>query len=368
MKAITVNVAGTDVAVIDMPMPRVRPTYLLVKTAAVAANPADHLVIQYGMAKPGGNLGCDWAGTVVEVGADVERAFKPGDRVCGCAKPTDAERTDTGCFAEYVVVKADIAMHIPDSMTFSDAASLGVATITTGRCLFDTFAITYPSPSANPSSTTTPSGRKILIYGGSTATGVILIQFAKLAGLTVLSTSSPHNDSLVRSYGADVVVDHNSPSSATDLVTTHGPIDWCVDTIGTPPTAEFCSTVLLGGNDQQQQQTDSSQPRQTTPKKIYSVLTPLTPEPLPGDIATARTLGYAFLDEAYELLGQTFARDRAAFERSRDFMAVAEGLLAEGKIRPHRVEVREGGLEGVGEGLRELREGKVSGKKLVWNL
>ena len=70
-------------------MPALRRSYMIVKVVAVAVNPADNLVIDYQLAVPGTLLGCDYAGVVVQVGEDVERDFKKGDRVCGATRPAD---------------------------------------------------------------------------------------------------------------------------------------------------------------------------------------------------------------------------------------------------------------------------------------
>jgi NADPH:quinone reductase-like Zn-dependent oxidoreductase len=92
------------------------------------------LMIDLKIAVPGSLTGADYAGVVVEVGPGVQRDFKPGDRVCGATRNGDPRQPENGVFAEYVVVKADIQLKIPASMGFDQAASLGVTTLTTGRC------------------------------------------------------------------------------------------------------------------------------------------------------------------------------------------------------------------------------------------
>ena len=389
MKALTVDSTGTNVIIHDLPLPEVRSTYMLVKTAAVTVNPADNIVLEYGLVKSGHNFGCDWAGTVVSVGPDVERSFKPGDRVCGMSKPTDGERSDVGVFAEYIVVKADLALHIPDHMSFTDAAPLGIVTVTAGRWLFDKFRIPYPTVSADGTlSPPTTRPRQILIYGGSTAMGTMTIQYAKLAGFFVISTASPHNKSLVSSYGADAVLDHYSPTAPSEILaiaahnsSQYGPLTLCLDCIGLPSTTHFCSQILTPASPPP----DPSAPPDFFPSeqdidldthvgKIYGTLTPLTPPfPFPDNddpkVRTVRTLGYSFLNEPYDWLdGRVVPASRAAFEEARDFAVLAERLLKLKIVRPHPVEVRAGGLEGVmREGLLELRAGRVSGRKLVFS-
>jgi NADPH:quinone reductase-like Zn-dependent oxidoreductase len=138
MNAITIRASGIDDQVEAVmhtrPLPKLRPGYFLVKVVAVALNPSDVLMIDLKLAAPGSLAGADYAGTVIEVGSDVQRDFKPGDRVCGASRNVDSRQFENGTFAEYIVVKADLQLKIPSGMGFEQAASLGVTTITTGRC------------------------------------------------------------------------------------------------------------------------------------------------------------------------------------------------------------------------------------------
>lgn len=195
--------------------------------------------------------------------------------------------------------------------------------------------------------------------------GTNVIQFAKLAGFSVLTTSSQHNMDLVKSYEPEFVVDHYDEGSPEKLIQIavenvkngYEPLRWCVDCISQPISTEFCSKVLTDPR--------ISDGKVDGVERIYSVLSPLTP-PIPS-VTTVPILGYAFLGETYTFLGQTYHADQASFEKSMKFAAVAEKLLVMSMFRPHRLDVREGGLQGVAdEGLPELRAGKVSGKKIVY--
>ena len=105
--------------------PAIRPGYVLLRTHAVAINPADHLYFTHGMAAPLALLGCDYAGTILEVGRDCKRAWKVGDRVCGCARSADPTQLENGTFAEVICVKADMGLKIPEGMSFEEACTLG---------------------------------------------------------------------------------------------------------------------------------------------------------------------------------------------------------------------------------------------------
>ncbi len=126
------------------------------------------------MAPENGISGCDYAGTIVKVGSGVTKSFSPGDRICGCAHGANQDEPYDGVFAEYAMVKGDVQMKIPDSMSFEQAATfpLGVATVAQG--------LYQQALKLNLPTDPTTSGEWVLIYGGSSATGSLGVQFAKL--------------------------------------------------------------------------------------------------------------------------------------------------------------------------------------------
>ena len=171
-KAVVIQGQGKAELVHDRPLPALRDTYILVKTVAVALNPTDWKHIDY-LTVPGSLSGCDYSGVVEAVGKDVESAWKKGDRVCGFAHGGDATQLENGAFAEYIVAKGDLQSPIPEGMSFEEAATLGVGISTVGQGLYQSLKLPLP---AEPAKEPFP----VLIYGGSTATGTLAIQFAKL--------------------------------------------------------------------------------------------------------------------------------------------------------------------------------------------
>lgn len=136
MKAVIISSKGGPPTVInDRPLPRLRPTYLLVRTYAVALNPADVAIIDYAMGDAGCLLGCDYAGVIEAVGEGVQRDLKVGERVCGVMRAGDPLERENGCFAEWVCVKADVCWKVPEGMGWEEACTMGVMGVTTGRCL-----------------------------------------------------------------------------------------------------------------------------------------------------------------------------------------------------------------------------------------
>ena len=165
----------------DLP---VRPGYLLVRTHAVALNPADWTDVDYADGYDGCIVGLDYAGVVLEVGQQgITRSFRVGDRIAGYSHGCNAVQPSDGGFAQYILVKADIQFHIPDSWSFERAASLGVGVMTAAIGLFHEMKLAPPrDPALLKESNTTPNTQDswVLIYGGSSATGSIAIQLAKL--------------------------------------------------------------------------------------------------------------------------------------------------------------------------------------------
>ena len=215
-RAIVKKSTGNAV-VTGVPVPKLRDGYMLVKTAAVALNPADWTDIDYDGGYEGCVVGLDYAGTVVAVAASggTKKIFSTGDRVCGPVHGCNSAHREDGAFAEYIVVKADLQMHIPDHISFESAATLGCGILTIGQGLYQSLGLSLPTLEGDVEET----GKWILIYGGSSSTGTLAIQFAKLSGYKVVTTCSPRNFELVRGLGADVVLDYVSCFRSNSFVT-----------------------------------------------------------------------------------------------------------------------------------------------------
>jgi NADPH:quinone reductase-like Zn-dependent oxidoreductase len=172
---------------------------LLVKVRAAGANPLDwHYLhgtpylmrLSAGFGAPSDfRMGVDFAGTVEAVGAKVTR-FKPGDDVFGGA---------SGAFAEYVSVReAGSVAHKPANVSFEQAAGVGVAAVTALQGLRDKGRL--------------QPGQKVLINGASGGVGTFAVQIAKEMGAHVTGVCSTRNIELVRSLGADAVIDYTQES------------------------------------------------------------------------------------------------------------------------------------------------------------
>lgn len=158
----------------------------------------------------GATVGCDYMGTVVQVGSKVTKHFKPGDRISGFVHGANAVQKEDGCFAEYCVAKADVQMKVPENISDEDASTLGIGITTVGQALYQKLGV--PLPGAGEK-----ANYPILVYGGSTATGSLAIQFAILSGCQVVTTCSPRNFPFVKALGAAEAFDYNDPDCAEKI-------------------------------------------------------------------------------------------------------------------------------------------------------
>lgn len=343
-KAIEITAPGVATVLPDRRIPKLRDGYVLVKVVSVGLNPTDWKHVK-GITGPveGALVGCDYSGIVEEIGKGVTQDFKKGDRIAGLAHGSNNSNHEDGSFAEYIVVTAHAQFKIPENISFQEAATLGVGLITVGQSLYQ--ALKLDPPKAEP----VPNGIPVLIYGGSSATGTLAIQFAKLSGYTVITTCSRHNFDLVRGLGADAVYDYKDPEAPAQIRKfTDNKLKFVADCISLEPCADFCEKAIS---------TDGG--------KYNSLINSTTKR---ENIVDTATFGYTALGEPFAKFGRetpAIPEDAAATEK---FIKAAVPLLASGKVKVHPPQVGKGGLHGVLEGLKLMEEDKVSGVKLVYNI
>jgi NADPH:quinone reductase-like Zn-dependent oxidoreductase len=209
--------ASPTLSVREAPYTHSTANELLIRNAALAINPIDELLQQHGTAvmynwlKYPAVLGHDLAGTVVEVGPNVT-GFQVGDRVLAQAVGPDQKRNRPaeGAFQLYTIVSANAAAKIPEGMAFAEAAvvPLGLSTAATG--LFGKGLLQLERPAVGE---VKPTGKTVLIWGGSTSVGTNAIQLAVAAGYEVFTTCSPRNFELVKGLGAARAWDYNDAAT-----------------------------------------------------------------------------------------------------------------------------------------------------------
>jgi NADPH:quinone reductase-like Zn-dependent oxidoreductase len=139
-------------------------------------------------------LGADLAGRIEAVGSHITR-FRPGDEVFGCLPSS----TGRGTFAEYVCAEEHLIAPKPANVTFEQAAAVPLAAMTALQGLRDSGRIQV--------------GQKVLINGASGGVGTFAVQIAKVLGAEVTAVCSTRNVDMVRSLGADHVVDYRKEDS-----------------------------------------------------------------------------------------------------------------------------------------------------------
>ncbi len=236
---------------------------IVVRNRAVAINPVDWMLpiigaMMFPWIKRPAVLGADVAGEVVEVGAAVTR-FKVGDRVLGMALGTSKARTRPaeGAFQLYTVLVEHMVCPIPADMSFERASVLPL-TLSTAACgLFQKDQLALNPPSASPK----PTGKTLLVWGGSTSVGSNAIQLAVAAGYEVFTTASPHNFDYVRGLGASRAFDYRSKTVVADIVAAlrgktiagamaigQGSANPCLDIIHASTGDKFLSTASPPGD------------------------------------------------------------------------------------------------------------------------
>ena len=183
----------------------------------------------FGLTKPKQPiLGLDVAGRVAAVGSDVTR-FSPGDEVFGIA---------SGSFADYATAKADKLVHKPSTVSFEQAAASAISGITALQALTDIGNL--------------QAGQRVLVLGASGGVGTFAVQLAKALGADVTGVASTAKLDLVRSLGADDVVDYTT-DDPTDGSRQY---DLIIDTGGRTPVRRLRraltssgTLVIVGGED-----------------------------------------------------------------------------------------------------------------------
>jgi len=212
---------------VDKPTPR--DDEVLINVYAASVNPLDwHIMrgtpffvrFEAGFPKPKNTiLGADIAGRVEAVGKGVTQ-FQPGDEVYG-----ELSGSGLGGFAEYVCAREAALAPKPSSLSFEEAAALPVAAVTALQGLRDKGQV--------------QSGQKVLINGASGGVGTFAVQLAKTYGAEVTGVCSTRNLDLVRSIGADWVVDYTKE----DFTRTGQQYDLIFDVVGNRSVSDYARAL-----------------------------------------------------------------------------------------------------------------------------
>lgn len=230
MKAMVIDRYGkVPMRLAEIPAPEIGEYEILTEIHAASINPIDFkirdgkvkLLVKYQMPLI---LGNDFSGVVVKVGAKVTR-FKVGDEIY--ARP---RKSKIGTFAEYIAIHEDDIALKPKNLSFEEAASIPLVGLTSYQALTDILQL--------------QKGQKILIQAGAGGVGTFAIQLAKLMGATVATTASEAGANLVKSLGADKVINYKTEKFEEILKN----YDAVFDTLGGETLEKSFNVVKNGGN------------------------------------------------------------------------------------------------------------------------
>ena len=192
------------------PIPTPQPGQVLVKNHALATNPVDWKIQDYGFFVQSWPtiLGSDVSGTVEAVGEGVTH-FKKGDRVTGYAGSITTSNPNDGAFQEYSNVCQSGLGKIPDSISYEEGAVIPMALATAGQGMFEAMGLPR-TPIQEPTG--------FLVWGASSSVGTSVVQIAHSLGYTVFGVCSAKHHDYVKILGAKYTLDYNSPTAVEDIV------------------------------------------------------------------------------------------------------------------------------------------------------
>lgn len=227
MKAIRIHDFGSfeQLKYEDVPVPTLKDNQILVKVYATSVNHLD-MKKASGAAKETMPIdlpwipGHDFAGVVEKVGEGVS-TFNIGDKVYG--------NSNGGSYAEYLAADLDKVVKMPDSLSFIEASSVPHVGETAWQAIHTHGHL--------------QSGQKVLIHGAAGAVGAFAVQFAKEVGAEIYATSSEEDKELVKSLGADVVIDYKK----TDFTIVAKDIDLVLVLVGGDTQEKSYNILKEGG-------------------------------------------------------------------------------------------------------------------------
>ncbi|KAF8855831.1 GroES-like protein [Acephala macrosclerotiorum] len=248
MRAWTHNRAGLPSEVLhltsNIPVPTtLKPDEVLVKTSHAALNPGASVMLQLILmifcTKPSISE-LDFSGTITQLGTSVpsSRRLSPGTRIFGTIPPGQHVRKGKGSLAEYVVVPAEHVYPTPEEMKNEEAMGLGVAGCSALRYL-DIAKI--------------KKRERVLVNGASGGVGSLLVQMVKgiVGGRgVVVAVCSGRNEELVRSLGADEVIDYREHAPVQNYLSekySQNKFDWVLDAYGIQDLWLNCPSYLKPG-------------------------------------------------------------------------------------------------------------------------
>jgi NADPH2:quinone reductase len=291
------------------------------------------------------NQGDDVAGIVSAVGSSV-RNFRPGDRVAGF----HVMDTPRGTYAEYTVCPEQTVFHIPESMSFEEAATIPLTMYTASVGLFRNLRI--PMPFERSDEKTKIEKKALIINGASSAVGAFALKLARLnpSISPIIATAGSAAAFVKELGGADVILDYRSPTIVQELETALGgpgsKVPYVFDAANSEASVNYLTAVLAPDG------------RYTCTTGVAGgIYGPSTQKPTLekwGGYWEQIWVGSVHDDTPAGgiLFGGVMSR-------------IVQSLLFQGKFQGHPLEIVEGGLNGVEAALIKLRDRKSGNTKFV---
>ncbi|KAE8156843.1 chaperonin 10-like protein [Aspergillus tamarii] len=323
---------AVDVHVHQVPIPKPRAGQILIKVVASGTNPKDWKFPAWMEKFNGVNTGDDIAGYVHEIGDGV-LGFQVGDRVAAYHD----YMAPHGSFAEYAIGEGYATFHIPDNISFEQAATVPLAAMTASLALFSRLGL--PEPWFKEKTWSPKPEGGVLIYGAASAVGTFAVKLLQKADIHPIICVAGRGKDFVRSHldesKGDVVIDYREGESAVVAAIRKATkqLRFALDAVSEKDSFSVVSQVLApdGG--------------------AMAVVSPVGPEECPENTRVEFTdVGRAHRNEK-----------EFAYIWSRSFTLG----LKEGWLTPHPHELIPGGLQGVQTALTNLKEGKASAVKYV---
>lgn len=338
-----------------IPIPEPKNNEILIKTIAYAANPTDWKHI-YFISAPNAISGTDTSGIVVKVGSEVD-GFQVGDYVSTFIHGNTNE--ENGAFARYVLGVPTMTIkhekfsdeslsqgvHPSDLIkNFEGASSVTLGLSTIGMSFAGNLKIN-PNKSEN-------GGLNILIWGGSTATGILAIQVAKqIYGLNVVTTASPKNHDFLKSIGADATFDYHD-SKSLKLLTNYD-FSYVLDTVSSNESYQESYNATVNSKSPKLDNLTALDESKIVKRDDNNVefVTP--------------TFSYLANGHDIDALGKHWELTKDVFSRYKQFwFKLLPPLIP--FLKTANLRVLKPGFESVDEALGLLKDNKVSAEKVVF--
>ncbi|KAK2761628.1 hypothetical protein FQN54_001456 [Arachnomyces sp. PD_36] len=343
-----INHIGPAVEIVDSPIPEPNDDQVLIKVVVSGSNPKDWKVPEFAAAddtghpllskaKKGLNQGDDIAGVVEKVGSNVVE-FKPGDRVAAFHEMC----TPGGSYAEYAIAWSYTTFHLPKHTSFEEAATIPLAALTASVSLYAAHRFPFPSaPAVEP----TP----FVVYGASTAVGSFAIKLASNSNIhpiiAIAGKGAHYVETLIDRSKGDTIIDYRNGVDATVKEIANG-----LKKAGLSAVYDALDAAIV-------EQSVEVLKKSVAPGGRVDFVLPNEFDVSPA-VKSITSVGSVHTDDLYG------NNKELGFITSRYFTRALQTKTFSG----HPYEVRPGGLEGVDQAVKDLKDGKPSAIKYIFRI